>query len=559
MKRKISFTSSSYLFDDPNIWGELSDNFNLVFNEYRLYDQISSDTSDYDIVILSFKDLINYPIHDISKKNANKICNKISKIFLTLKKKIKTFKKPLILFIDFFYGKDNIKASQNFPLEEKIITFIKKKIKDLFKYQNFFFFNIENLSSEDSFFDNRLFYVSRCRFTYSCLSQISKVISLTIKRIQKVSKKVLIVDCDNTLWGGVIGEDGYDGIKIGTDGEGLVYSDFQRSILRFKNEGVILCAVSKNNLTDVKEVFKKNKNMLLKFNDFSSVKANWNSKTNNIKELATELDLSLDSFVFFDDNPMERDQIRKNLPAVNVIEPDNDISNWPQQMFNFFDFVKFKLTKEDLLKTSQYQNRLRFVNEKKFNNKNELDFLKKINLSANIIKLSKSNEQRCLQIIHKTNQFNLTTKRYTADQIQDFKKNKKNKIFLIDLKDKYGSHGLISLMMLRLEDNFIYIDNFAMSCRVLGRSLENWAISKVVEFAKKNKIKFIVGEYIKSKKNMIVEDLYDRLGFECLKNKKKLPVNLIKYFNTKSSIYIAETSKIYFPLSEVYSKNKTKI
>ena len=140
MKKKISFTSSSYLFNDSNIWGELSNNFNLVFNEYRLYDQISSDTSDYDIVILSFKDLINYPIHDISIKNEKKICNEISKIFFTLKKKIKTFKKPLILFIDFFYGKDNIKASQNFPLEEKIIIFIKKKIKDLFIYQNFFFF-----------------------------------------------------------------------------------------------------------------------------------------------------------------------------------------------------------------------------------------------------------------------------------------------------------------------------------------------------------------------------------------------------------------------------------
>ena len=122
---------------------------------------------------------------------------------------------------------------------------------------------------------------------------------------------------------------------------------------------------------------------------------------------------------------MERDQIRKNLPEVTVIEPDDDISNWPQQMFDFFGFVKFKLTKEDLLKTSQYQNRLKFVNEKKSNNKNELDFLKKINLSANIVKLDKSNEQRCLQIIHKTNQFNLTTKRYTLDQIQDFKKNKK--------------------------------------------------------------------------------------------------------------------------------------
>ena len=559
MKKKISFTSSSYLFDDPNIWGELKDNFNLVFNDYRLYDQISFDSTDYDGVILSFKDLINYPIYDISTKNENKICNDISKIFSTLKKKIITFKKPLILFIDFFYSEDSIKASQNFPIEQKIISFIRKKIESLFKYQNFFFFNIENLSTEDYFFDNRLFYVSRCRYTYSCLTRISKIINLTISRIQNVSKKVLVVDCDNTLWGGVIGEDGYSGISIGTDGEGSVYSDFQKSILRFKNEGVILCAASKNNLTDVLEVFKKNKNMILKLNDFSSVKANWNSKTSNIKELASELDLSLESFVFFDDNPMERDQIRKNLPEVSVIEPDDDISNWPQQMFEFFGFVKFKLTKEDLLKTSQYKNRLKFVNEKKSNNKTELDFLKKINLSGNIIKLEKSNEQRCLQIIHKTNQFNLTTKRYSADQIQLFQKNKKNKIFLIDLKDKYGSHGLISIMMLRLEDNFIYIDNFAMSCRVLGRHLESWAISKIVEYAKKNKFRYVVGEYNKTKKNMIVKDLYKNLGFKKVQNKKNLPANLIKYFNTKSSIYVADVLNIDFPFTEVYSKNKTKI
>ena len=164
-----------------------------------------------------------------------------------------------------------------------------------------------------------------------------------------------------------------------------------------------------------------------------------------------------------------------------------------------------------------------------------------------------------MQIIHKTNQFNLTTKRYTLDQIQDFKKNKKNNIFLIDLKDKYESHGLISIMMLRLEDNFIYIDNFAMSCRVLGRHLESWAISKVAEYAKKNKFKFVVGEYIKSKKNMIVKDLYKNLGFKFLPNKKNLPINLIKHFNKKSDVYVAEISNIYYPLNDVYSKNKTKI
>ena len=551
MKKKISFSSSSFLIDNDPIWEPLKKKFKLNFNDYRFYDQILNQEADFDVVILSFKDLIDYPIFEISKKNKNKLCNKISNIFKILKTKISTKKNPLILFIDFYYSDTNIKGSQNFPIEEQLVSFVKKKIQGLFNFSNFFYFNIDSFEKKLSLFDNRLFYISRTRYSQHCLQFISKIIEKTIQKITIPSKKVLILDCDNTLWGGVVGEDGYNGIRIGTDGEGLIFSDFQKAILRLKNEGVILCMASKNNLDDVLKVFKKNKNMVLKLEDFSSYKVNWKTKTQNIKDLSIDLDLSLNSFAFFDDNPLERDQVRKNLPDVYVVEPDIDISNWPHQILEDFEFIKFKLTKEDLLKTQQYKNRLKFVSEKNSNN-NEFNFLNQIQLKAKIVKIEKSNEQRCLQIIHKTNQFNLTTKRYSQSELIDFQKNKKNASFLVDLNDKYGSHGLVAMIMLRSEKNFIYIDNFAMSCRVLGRYLEFWIFSKIKEFAKKNKINFIIGEYIPTKKNHLVKDLYKSMEFISVKDTKEIPSEISKHLNKRSKKFIVNTEKINLLYSSVY-------
>ena len=552
-KKKISLTSSAFLIDKSQLWDPLKKNYKLIFNDYRFYDKILNQNADFNVVILSFKDLINFPIYEISKKIEKNICKNILGIFSILKKKIIHSEKPLILFVDYYYGETGIKASQNFPIEETIITYIKNEIRKLFKFSNFFSVNLNNVSNDKNFFDDRLFYVSRSRHSIACLEYISKSIEKIIKRIQTTAKKVLILDCDNTLWGGVVGEDGPNGIKIGTDGEGAIFSDFQKSILRLKNEGVILCISSKNNKEDVLEVFKKNKNMLLKINDFSSIKTNWKQKSYNIAELSKELNLGLDSFVFFDDNPMEREQIRKDMPEVTVIHPNDDISIWPQQLFEYFEFIKFKITKEDTSKTKQYKNRLKFVREKN-DNINEIAFLKKIKLNAKIISLNKSNEQRCLQIIEKTNQFNLTTKRYNLSQIRAFNLNKKNTIFMIELNDKYGKHGLVGLIMLRKEKNFIYIDNFAMSCRVLGRYLETWILSKVVEFAKKNKAEFIIGEYISSKKNILVKDLYKKMGFRDVKEMPNIPSNLKIFFNKNSNILIANIKNIKIKNSNIYLK-----
>ena len=543
MINKISITSSSYLFDYDNIWGKLKKTHQLHFNNYKLYDQILINKSDCEVVILNFKDLIDYPIFEISEKRKKLISKNVINIFNIIKKRIKSNTNPLMLFIDYDYGNTSIKSSQNFPIEEKIISLIKLEIEKIFIFSNFFYFNIDSFNKSKNNYDSRLYYIGRSRYSIDCLKDISQKILETIKRIQIPPKKVLILDCDNTLWGGVVGEDGPLGINIGTDGIGTIYKDFQKSVLRLKNEGIILCICSKNNPDDIAEVFKKNTNLLLRMDDFTSVKANWKNKTENILEISKELDLSLDSFVFFDDNPIEREQIKKNLKDVIVIDPNKDISYWPEQLFECFEFIKFKLTKEDFNKTKLYRSRVKFINERKKNN-NEILFLKNINLKAKIISLNKNNEQRCLQIINKTNQFNLTTKRYNLTQIREFEKNKKNKIFMIELSDKYGNHGLVSLIMCRREKNFIYIDNFAMSCRVLGRHLETWILEELIKYAKKIKVNFLLGEYIQTKKNILVKDLYKNLGFKEISDNKQFPKNLKKFFMKKSEKLLANVNDL---------------
>jgi len=363
--KKISITSSSYLFNYDNIWGKLTKTYKLSFNNYKFYDQILINKSDCEVVILNFKDLIDYPVFEISEKRKKLISKNIINIFNIIKKKIKSNTNPLMLFIDYDYGNTSIKSSQNFPIEEKIISLIKLEIKKLFIFSNFFYFNIDSFNKNKNNYDSRLYYIGRSRYSVDCLKDISQKILETIKRIQTPPKKLLILDCDNTLWGGVVGEEGPLGIDIGTDGIGTIYRDFQKSVLRLKNEGVILCICSKNNPDDITEVFKKNKNLLLKMSDFTSVKSNWKNKTENILEISKDLDLSLDSFVFFDDNPIEREQIKKNLKDITVIDPNKDISYWPEQLFECFEFIKFKLTKEDINKTKQYRSRATFNYERK--------------------------------------------------------------------------------------------------------------------------------------------------------------------------------------------------
>jgi len=543
--QKILITGSCYLFpENSQIWSPLKKNFITIFNEFALYEKILEENEIPSLVVLSFKDILNFPIDDFSTNNERSIKKKIYNIFSIFKKKIRKDNSPLILVVDFFYGYSYVRAAQRFYFEEKIKSFLEDQINSLYSYSNFYCLNIGSGVNNLDFFDNRLYYLSKCRYSFKGLSFIAIKFKEILDRIYSPAKKVLILDCDNTLWGGVVGEDGVNNLEIGGDGRGAIFYDFQKSIKRLKNEGILLCLASKNNHKDVEEVFNKNKNMLLGLKDFVSIKANWDLKSLNILKIKEELNLGLDSFVFFDDNPFERDLIKKKLTEVCVIDPDDEIANWPEQISNIFEFTKFKITKEDSEKTKQYKQRVHFLTDKRLI-VNERSFLKMLKLKASLIKINKSNMQRCIQIIQKTNQFNLTNKRFSEVEIKKIIKSSSYRIFMVDVDDKYGKHGLVAIFIIKLYEKFLHIENIAMSCRVLGRCLENWIIKEIIVIAKKNGKKLVVGEYLKSNKNQIVNSFYEKMKF-----KKISPKDLSKIFinevNTKSIFYSIDVKNNYF-------------
>ena len=258
-----------------------------------------------------------------------------------------------------------------------------------------------------------------------------------------------------------------------------------------------------------------------------SIKVNWKEKYINLKEISKELNLSLDSMVFWDDNPLERNKIKKFLPEVYVVEPDEQITNWPEQLVNLDIFSKINVTKEDRNKLIQYKIRSKFVNEKKLAN-DELSYLKSIKLKPKILKLSKDNLSRASQMTQKTNQFNLRTKRYSINDIQKLEKNSNYIIRLVELSDIYGNHGIVGLIILeKIDKNSIFINSFLISCRVFGRYLETWMLYEIKKICEKQKIPKIIGEHLFTQKNLsICKDFFQNHSFK--KITKDLKINKIK-------------------------------
>jgi FkbH-like protein len=532
---------------NSNAWNILESNFKLNFLNF---DQILLDNSDYFVFILNFKDIINFPVYDLSNTNLFKIKKKINLIFRLIKKKSTKLNQKIILVIDFFYSTISLRKAKRNNFEEKIINYINFLLDGISKNNNFYYIFLDESQNKTNYYDNKFFILAKCRYSFDGLSYISSKVYEVIKRLSNPAKKVLILDCDNTLWGGVVGEDGPYNIQIGNDGIGNAYRDFQSSIKRIKNEGIILAISSKNNQKDIEQVFNKNKNMVLSLKDFACIEANWNEKSDSILQIAKKLNLSLDSFAFFDDNILEREQIKKKLKQLLVIEPDDEISNWADQIFNLLELNKLHITEEDRIKTEQYKTLVKFEDDKN-KNRNHLDFLKSLKLEAKLISLDKSNLPRAIQLIQKTNQFNLRTVRYNEKELLELIKSK-NLVYLVSLKDKYGDHGIVGIFILRILAQGVFIDNIAISCRVLGRNLETWILDQIKRITSRNKLKVILGEFIKTDKNVLVENFYKKFNFSIVEPKKINSYGLRNLKNKNAVKYISTVREINTDLARLY-------
>jgi len=288
--------------------------------------------------------------------------------------------------------------------------------------------------------------------------------------------------------------------------------------------------------------------MILKRENITIWKINWREKFENLIEISEELDLGLDSFVFWDDNPIERDKMKSFLPEVTTIDAPADVFEWKDYLNNLDCLSKLLITEDDLKKNKQYQTRANFVRDKK-NIENETKYLKSIKLKPTTFNLDKSNIIRAEQLCSKTNQFNLRTIRHKAENLKKFSKKNKDFCFLTKLEDIYGDHGIISLVCFKeLNRDYIFLDTFLMSCRILGRHLESWILKEILKRIKFHKYKFLIGEFIQTKKNSVASNF---LSSHCFETVKLSDDTILKDLLKKE---IDVSNKIFYKISSNFKK-----
>jgi FkbH-like protein len=367
--------------------------------------------------------------------------------------------------------------------------------------------------SEEQLVDWKYYFLSQMPVNPKLASQFGVWFSRQIEILAMKRKKCIVLDLDNTLWSGILGEDGIDGIKMGEDYPGSAYRFFQTYLSELSNKGVILAVCSKNNESDVFAVWDSHPDMLLKKDIFSAYRINWNNKAENIREIARELNIGLDSMVFIDDNPSERELVKQMLPHVSVPEFPTHPYLYPVFIKQLTDtyFSAYALTSEDLAKTRQYlENAERGQYKKQFADMDT--YLRSLEIKITVEKLNNFNRARFAQMTQKTNQFNLTARRYTDAEIQSFA-DKGGLVYGLRVSDKFGDNGLTGLIIITIDNKTACIDTLLLSCRILGREIENVFLKYILMKLKRKGLVCVNAVYIKTVKNAQVEKFYDSLGF----------------------------------------------
>lgn len=388
-----------------------------------------------------------------------------------------------------------------------------------------------------NWFDNSSYYLSKTGYRMDYIGIAAETFVKQILALTGKVKKCLVLDLDNTLWGGVVGDDGCMGIQLDPNNAiGEAYRAFQQYVLQLKERGVILAVCSKNEEDIAKEPFEKNDKMILKLDDISCFVANWEDKAGNIRNIASKLNIGVDSLVFFDDNPAEREIVKKFVPEVLVIDVPEDPADYVQALSLCMPFEWGQLTGEDFKRTQSYlQNSKRQELESSFVNYDE--YLQALDMVGSVEEIDEYSKERFAQLINKSNQFNLRTIRYTEAAIEQMIQDENTKLLAVSLKDKFSDYGIISCIILKKDGEECFADTWVMSCRVLKRGVEEFAFSHVCDAARAMGCTRLVGEYIPTAKNRMVKDFYPGLGFEEL-SENKYVYDLTKEYNKK--IWIKE-------------------
>lgn len=368
---------------------------------------------------------------------------------------------------------------------------------------------LEKLGSENAF-SLKLWYMGKILHTNDAQKKLAEVILHKCELETRIPKKVLVVDLDNTLWGGLAGEADITPIDLSDDHVGLAYKNLQRVILQMQKKGVILAIASKNNEEDAMEIIGKHPHMILRGEAFAAKRINWNNKSDSLLEMAKELNLGVDSFVFFDDSDTERELIRQMLPEVTVPEfpgKPEELAPAMKEIYRQY-FEKPVVTREDQEKTKQYaENAMR--SELQASSLSFGDYLKDLQIKVERVNPAEHLD-RLAQLMNKTNQFNLTTRRYEPAQMQAILDDDSQRVYLFRVEDRFGDYGIVAALIVDLREEPTITD-FVMSCRIMGKNIE-YGILTMVEDDLRTYDK-LMGLYVPTVKNKPVEKLYEKAGY----------------------------------------------
>jgi FkbH-like protein len=369
-------------------------------------------------------------------------------------------------------------------------------------------------------YDFRFYLSSKAPYTLSFFKKYALAIEPEIIKMSGKAKKALLLDCDNTLWKGVIGEDGMQGVNMSASSNaGKPYHDVQQMAKYLAANGVILVLVSKNNLHDVEEVFKKHQDMVLKPEDIVLWKVNWTDKSTNIREVAKELNIGLDSLVFVDDSDFEINLVKQQLPEVLALQVPKQAYDY-KNVFTEMALAHFSLasTEEDKNKAKQYKELFEREKEKQQFGSTE-EYIQSLEIKVEMKLNDLDNLSRLAQLTQKTNQFNLTTRRYTETEIEHFLNDNSHYVFSCGVSDKFGDSGITVMAIVKpgtQEVKQAHIDIFLMSCRVIGRNIETAVMLEIIDFLKAKGFSKATAAYLPTAKNNQVVEFYERCGFSLL-------------------------------------------
>ena len=518
------------------------------YNQEILNKNSSLYTEKFDLIFFSIEirsllgDFIYNP-YALSDENRidfyNSLVNSLSNLFTNLLQKtdcyiiVQNFNTIFntsygILENDQEFGLYNIINKLNFWLFE----FSKKNKKIIiFDYNNF----ISNIGKENAF-DEKLYHLGDIILKPNLIPRLSNEYFRYIKAFLGLQKKCIVLDLDNTLWGGIIGESDINQISLSPFNDGKPFYNFQNLLYSYYKRGIILAINSKNNYKDAINVIQNHPHMILKENYFTSIKINWDNKVDNIIEIAKDINIGLDSIVFIDDDDLNCEMVGKLLPEVEVIHLPKDPTRYLNTLINRNLFDTFTITNEDLNKGEMYE----AENQRKKLNSTYSDineYLLNLNIEIDIHTNYLNHLKRISQLTLKTNQFNTTTLRFNELQIEEKLYNSNNLIYSVNVKDKFGDSGITGVVILNTKDNKWIIENFLLSCRVLGRNIENAILDFLINEAKNNNIEYIEAHFIPSNKNMIAASIFQNNNFTLISKETNFEVWYldINTFNRKKT------------------------